>query len=447
MKDANSPLATLVRQWLASTPEMSAAQLQAATGKSQPSISLALKALGLGHPDGAVQRLGAARSTRYALTQRIQGLPARHELLCDGPDGVPQHFGELTYLTGDRVHVRSRSHEWLVQGGLPWFLAPLQPQGFLGRELARLRPDFPADPERWSLAQVLYFAVNHVRDPSGAFALQGPEWPDARGARKEASTLGYACDQMAAQVGIGLPAGSSAAGEQPKFLLHDSDDARWIVKFSPPRGTPFGERWHALLHLEKLALDVLQDKGVPCAQSRIEETATRTFLLSRRFDRSAVFGFRHLVAAAAVHDHFVQSPRQHWVATCRALVALNLLSAADLNTTIQAYVFGQFIGNTDMHFGNLSFFVQDLTRPSFELAPLYDMLPMMWRPGIHSGNLDPEPVRPPPALTVDAVPVDAVRHWAVEYWQRAAAMATLGPEIQSVCEVNARRVASRFAQA
>lgn len=47
------------------------------------------------------------------------------------------------------MHVRSQRTEWLVLGGLPWFLTPLQPQGFLGRELARWRPDFPADPEGW----------------------------------------------------------------------------------------------------------------------------------------------------------------------------------------------------------------------------------------------------------------------------------------------------------
>ena len=105
MNDANLPLQTAVHQLLARTPELTAAQLQVATGKSQPSISLALKALGLGQPNGAVHRLGAARSSRYALTQSIQGLPARHALLCDGPDGVPQHFGELTYLSGDRVQV------------------------------------------------------------------------------------------------------------------------------------------------------------------------------------------------------------------------------------------------------------------------------------------------------------------------------------------------------
>ena len=73
-----------------------AAQLQAATGKSQASISLALKQLG-----AQVHKLGAARSTRYALTQDILGLPASHDLLWGSAGGTPQRFGSFAYLQND----------------------------------------------------------------------------------------------------------------------------------------------------------------------------------------------------------------------------------------------------------------------------------------------------------------------------------------------------------
>jgi serine/threonine protein kinase HipA of HipAB toxin-antitoxin module len=55
--------------------------------------------------------------------------------------------------------------------------------------------------------------------------------------------------------------------------------------------------------------------------------------------------------------------------------------------------FGQYIGNTGMHFGNLSFFVDDVIAPKIRLAPVYDMLPMMWRPDPHLGLTD-SPVSP-----------------------------------------------------
>jgi hypothetical protein len=51
---------------------------------------------------------------------------------------------------------------------------------------------------------------------------------------------------LAAAATAGRVAGSSADGEQPKFstLIHDAAGAvrHVLVKFSPPRGTPFGER-------------------------------------------------------------------------------------------------------------------------------------------------------------------------------------------------------------
>ena len=71
-------------------------------------------------------------------------------------------------------------------------------------------------------------------------------------------------DELTRNIDKRLPAGSSAGGEQPKFTstvpvdgnpLHD---AHCIVKFTPPRGTPFGERWHDLLQLEHLANEVLR---------------------------------------------------------------------------------------------------------------------------------------------------------------------------------------------
>jgi serine/threonine protein kinase HipA of HipAB toxin-antitoxin module len=93
-----------------------------------------------------------------------------------------------------------------------------------------------------------------------------------------------------------------------------------------------------------------------------------------------------------------------------------------VDTAAQAFLFGQFIGNTDMHFGNLSFFVDNVARPRFEVAPIYDMLPMMWRPSIHSDRSGCYPCASP-GLAGFAAQADAARDWAVDYWQRAAAMA------------------------
>ena len=426
---------------LKQAPSLSSLELQAATGKSQASISLALKQLG-----AQVVKLGAARSTRYALTQAILGLPASHELLWNGPDAMgnmPWRFGTSTYLKNDNLYVQSGQHVWQTQGRLPWFLTPLRPQGFLGRELARVRPDFPNDPDDWTFEQVLYMAINHVNDPVGAFFIGVSETSNFA-ATNDTLQKAEHYEHLATAIGAGLPAGSSAAGEQPKFTARQRNGERFIVKFSPPRGTPFGVRWHHLLHLEKRALQTLQTNGIASAQTEIVKTAKRTCLESRRFDRGASGAMRHIVSAAAVHDEFVYAPRVNWVVTCEALVKQQLLSSSDARNVVLSYLFGLFLGNTDMHFGNLSFFVDDVTRPLFVPTPVYDMLPMMWRPDIHSGNLDPSPLREPILPMGYAAESALARTWAIDYWLQASNDAELSNELRGLCVENARRLQHGF---
>ena len=108
----NAPALTLtehLRALLAQGGPLTAQQLQRATGKSQPSISLALAKLG---PE--VCKLGAARSTRYALTQPILGLPAQQTLTWTTPDGQIQTFGSLHFLQSGQVYVRTpQGADWL----------------------------------------------------------------------------------------------------------------------------------------------------------------------------------------------------------------------------------------------------------------------------------------------------------------------------------------------
>lgn len=415
---------------LSQAPSLSALDLQRATGKSQASISLALTRLG-----GTVFKLGAARSTRYARTQAILGLDARQFVSLTGPHPDEGLFGDLHFLQGDQLHVRGpRKCTWLCQNTLPWWLSTLRPQGFLGRQYARLRPDFPVDPDEWSLAQTLYIAANHFHDPPGAFCIgsqTASPSTDVALARR-----GDAFDDLADTSALGLPAGSSAGGEQPKFVCRVQGSAV-VVKFSPPRGTPFGERWHELLQLEHLANTVLREHGVPCAQTELVGTRHRTYLQSFRFDRIGENGKRHVVAAAPVHEAFVKAPRRHWVTTAEALVAQKLLSAEHLRSIASIYLFGQFIGNTDMHFGNLSFFVDDVTRPAFVPTPVYDMLPMVWRPGVHGGELELTPIHPQRQPAGFESQAQQARAWAIEFWQRSAQLTGLGDALREASAANA----------
>ncbi len=447
MDDTFIDLTGQVRALLTSGAPLTARQLQSATGKSQPSISLALAKLGF-----EVRKLGAARSTRYALTQPILGLPAQQTLTWTTPDGRMQTFGSLCFLRGGQVVVRTpQGADWLgAPGELPWFLQTLRPQGFLGRQLTRLRPDFPTDPDRWRAEQVLYMAINHVGDPPGALHLGVTMGRLMHEAPLALTDRAAHYDTLAEAVTKTLPAASSAGGEQPKFIAETPFDPthhkHFLVKFSPPRGTPFGERWHDLLHLEHLALSVLAENGIPTASTRIVESKARTYLESERFDRIGLEGKRHVVAAGAVHDAFVKTPRQHWVATCEALAQQKVLASEHLQTVACAYLFGQCIGNTDMHFGNLSFFVDDVTQPAFVPTPVYDMLPMMWRPGVHDGSLDATPVRAQTQPAGFEPQTVQARTWAIDYWERAAQLSTISDALRHASTACAKRLKNNFAE-
>ena len=100
--------------------------------------------------------------------------------------------------------------------------------------------------------------------------------------------------------------------------------------------------------------------------------------------------------------------------------------------------FGRLIGNSDMHFGNLSLWVEpgDVAAGRFTLAPFYDMLPMRWRPDVQTGALDLLPFSPEPMdLQSPAQPV------AQAFWARAASQSDLSVGFRRLAAQMLERVA------
>ena len=91
-------------------------------------------------------------------------------------------------------------------------------------------------------------------------------------------------------------------------------------------------------------------------------------------------------------------------------------------------VFGQLIGNTDRHFGNLSFLETD--EGPLRLAPVYDMLPMAFAPSGTTIVESPFEPAPPTAETLDVWP-DAARH-AHGFWTRVVDCAALGDDFRKL---------------
>ena len=408
--------------------------LQSDLGRSQPTVSRLLAGL-----SSQLLVLGAGRRTRYALPHSILGLPAQQPLWTVNEDGQVEDWGRLSFLHGQRVHVQAQGIDLWVQGRLPWFLAPLRGEGFIGRLQARALAAWglPANPEQWSLEQIL-FAALHTPDAPGALQLgEGMAAALPTGDPADATDAAD-WDVLADATAHAGAAGSSAGGEQAKFLTRDASQGHaLLVKFSPPRPSPFGTRWHDLLHAEALALSVLGEHGVPVAQAHVVDTARRTFLASRRFDRHGTQGRSHVVPLHAVHDAFVAGPRQHWAATCAALAQQRRLpaeAAAQVRALLQ---FGRLIGNNDMHFGNLSLRVAlaDLGVGRFTLAPVYDMLPMRWRPDVHSGELGLLPFTPEPADLQSPA-----RSVALLFWQRCVQSSAMSGEFRDLAGTMVQRL-------
>lgn len=367
--------------------------------------------------------LGQRRATRHALRRSVSGLPASLPIYRIDAEGNSSLAGAL-----HPVHPGGYGCEGEGWSGfypdLPWFLQSLRPQGFLGRMVPLQHPElgFASDVRLWSGDQALAWMSRFACDPPGDLVVGDevltrlldapPPEPVPRAER------GERYPRLAEVVlRAGLP-GSSGGGEQPKFLATREDDrgvTPVLVKFSGVTDTPERRRVADLLRLEALALDVVGARGIAAARAEIVEGEGRVFLEVERFDRVGARGRRGVVPLDILDAENLGSALS-WTQTARGLSALRLISEEDLGRVLWLDRFGAFIGNSDRHGGNLSFYVVDGRVGA--LCPLYDMLPMAWMP--RSGELVDQSLALP-ALTPERGDL-WVSAWraAVDYWARAA---------------------------
>lgn len=91
--------------------------------------------------------------------------------------------------------------------------------------------------------------------------------------------------------------------------------------------------------------------------------------------------------------------------------------------------FGDLIGNTDMHPGNLSFFLTG----SLPLAvtPAYDMLPMLWAPGAQ-GEITPRRFTPAPPIPAMEQPWRQAAAMAEDFWTAVSADERTTPDFSRI---------------
>lgn len=390
-------LSALLRQ-LAPVP---AATLCTALGISQPTLSRALRQL-----PGLVSA-GRGSRTRYALRRPLAGRDEAVAVYVIDANGQAHDAGSLHPLAPAGSCLDIARLGWPVtddmadgwHAGLPYPVADMKPQGFLGRLQARahhMALRLPENPNDWDDDDTLTFLATCGDDQPGNLIIGEPalrRWlarqhEPQQPIRPEARATQYPV--LADAVTRGEPAGSSAGGEFPKFtatLASRGDQVRRvIVKFSGRGDDAATRRWADLLVCEHLALTTLHDAlNLPVAETSLLQHDGRTFLEVTRFDRHGSHGRSGLCSLQALDHALLGSQRQRWDHAAEKLEARGCLDISDLWQIRLLQAFGQLIENTDMHFGNLSL------RPGImlTLAPVYDMLPMRLAP-LASGEV---PVR------------------------------------------------------
>jgi len=411
--------------------------------RSSISRALALPALA-----PQVVRLGTTRGATYALRRSIRGLGDTFTARRIDAAGRIRDWAQLIALHGGWQIVWAElgnAPEWAGEllglggyaEGFPFFLGEARPQGYLGRAVGRglsQALNVPADPRNWSDDDTLVYLQAEGDDLPGDLVignvplrraqsrLLAPPSPLPEAERAARYPL------LAAATSTAGALGCSVEGEQPKFLvtLADGDAVTpVIVKFTDVVSTPTGRRWADLLAAEAHALALLHAHGEAHASPRLLEAAGRRFLETSRYDRVGARGRRGVVSLRALHEAFGGADTTAWPVAAAHLHARGLIDGAALRSVRLRHAFGTLIGNVDMHFGNLAFFLSDAL--PLRLAPAYDMLPMLWAPV--PGQATPAPTfAPAPPLPVELSEWNEAAAWATEFWARVSGDARVSAE-------------------
>jgi hypothetical protein len=417
----------------------SSAALQSAIDAGQATLSRALTALG-----DQIIRIGGGRSTRYGVRRELPQIGSSWPMLRIDAEGEPKLLGRLHALANDQYWFDAALGDYpRLSDGLPFFLQDLIPQGFLGRTLPHRFPELGL-PERvtdWNDEHVLIYLCRRGEDCIGDLllgdeSLQRFLKPSGKGTPNTQRDYPALADAAIA----GAAPGSSAGGEHPKFTasIRQGRNLRHVlVKFSPGGEDRVAQRWADLLVSEHLATQVLQRARLTPTTTELLTAGGRTFLEGDRFDRQGVRGRSGLVSLAALSNQYL-GVRDSWITATASLAKMRVISSDDAETVRRLATFGRLIANTDMHFGNLSFHLSFDSRPT--LAPIYDMLPMLYAPT--AGNVVVTREFDPPLPTGANLDIwKEMAALAVEYWKQISSHSQVSADFVAIARRNAERVA------
>ena len=161
------------------------------------------------------------------------------------------------------------------------------------------------------------------------------------------------------------------------------------------------------------------------------------FLEVRRFDRVGEHGRHAALTLGAIEPALLGLGDVRWEAAAAELERQGWLPGNDVVRITRLSLFGDFIGNSDMHGGNLAFLQSAAGRLS--LAPAYDMLPMLFAPARTGEIVARRLAARPPAPGVEAPWREALVA-ALGYWSRVADDERISDSFRQVCTASRQQL-------
>lgn len=446
MRPVNTKARLLLDNELRLYGRSDAVTLASALGVSVPSIHRMVRERG-----HEIVRVGTTKSARYVLRRALRGQVAPIPVYAIDIKGRGRELALMDIVApqGSILDVKSMgwptpsgNHSWW--DGMPYPMQDMRPQGFLGRNFAKqISHDFGVseNPEEWSDDDIIYILAVKGHDSPGNLIIGVAAYRAYLGTLTQ--PVDYITDAtlpdryaelatIATQHGGG---GSSAGGEFPKFTairkLSDALTSHVIVKFSGADESASVRRWSDLLVCENLALEVLRHYKLPAALSRIIQAHGRTFLEVERFDRVGDFGRVAVASLASLDSAFIGMGNGSWVEVATRLAKEEVLPDALIERIRILHWFGRLIANSDMHFGNLSF----LLAPDVNLAPAYDMLPMLYAP-LAGGEVPQRQFEIKLAMPDEQAAWDIALNMAVTFWDMASQDHRITAGFRAICLEN-----------